>query len=103
MSAPILRLAARRDIRAAAIRYRQDGGPGVAERFVAAVEQAVAHLVHHPEAGSPAWQDRLQRSGLRAWPVKGFPYLIFYRLRGRQPDILRVLHTARDIPKGFHE
>ena len=40
---------------------------------------------------------------LRSWPVRGFPYLVFYAERGDRIDILRLLHTARDIPESLRE
>ena len=103
MTGTILRLAARRDIESAARWYVQEAGYNVALRFTAAAEDAVTHLLDHPEAGAPSWQYRLQRDGLRAWPLKGFPYLVFYRVKGGRPDILRVLHAARDIPARFRD
>ena len=36
--------------------------------------------------------------GLRSWPVKPYPYLVFYMMARRQVDVWRVLHLRRDIP-----
>jgi toxin ParE1/3/4 len=36
--------------------------------------------------------------GLRAWPMKKHPFVIFYVERADHIDIWRVQHGARDIP-----
>lgn len=35
------------------------------------------------------------RAALRIWWVRGFPYLLFYRLAEPRPRVLRILHGAR--------
>ncbi|MGB8149528.1 MAG: type II toxin-antitoxin system RelE/ParE family toxin [Azonexus sp.] len=35
---------------------------------------------------------------LRFWPLKRFPYLVFYVERESHIDVWRVLHGKRDIP-----
>jgi len=37
-------------------------------------------------------------TGLRIWPVKGFPQLALYSESEGGVIILRVLHSARDLP-----
>jgi toxin ParE1/3/4 len=34
----------------------------------------------------------------RFWSLRGFPYLLVYDAGATPPRILRVLHTARDLP-----
>jgi toxin ParE1/3/4 len=34
----------------------------------------------------------------RFWSLRGFPYLLVYNAATVPPRILRVLHTARDLP-----
>ena len=42
--------------------------------------------------------------GIRMWPVGGFEkYLIFYQEIPNRIEILRVLHSARDIESIFEE
>jgi toxin ParE1/3/4 len=41
--------------------------------------------------------------GLRSWPLKRFPQLIFYIERADHIDVWRVLHGERDIPAWMHE
>lgn len=89
---------AQADIELAARCYLDAARLPVAERFVAAVEAAVAHAVAHPDAGSARYARILGRPGLRFWPVKGFPYLVFHRAAGDRLDVWRVLHAVRDMP-----
>lgn len=53
--------------------------------FVTAVERAVKDITSAPRAGANA------SDGVRWWPVRRFPYMVFYRLG---PDELRVLAIA---------
>lgn len=99
----IRRQLARTDIEQAAVYYLESAGLAAAERFVAAVEAAVANAATHPEAGSARYAQPLDRPGLRFWPLKGFPYLVFYRDTGDHFDVWRVLHAERDIPAWLRE
>jgi hypothetical protein len=36
--------------------------------------------------------------GLRSWPLRRFPYLIFFIEREEHIDVWRMLHDQRDIP-----
>lgn len=67
-------------------------------KFINALERAYAHVSRQPAAGSPRIGEELDLPGLRCWPVKGFPYLVFYRETDTHVDVWRVLHTARDLP-----
>lgn len=99
----VRRRLARTDIERAAAYYFDHAGLAVAERFVEAVEGAVAHAAAHPDAGSARYAQTVERAGLRFWPVKGFPYLVFYRDAGGWLDVWRVLHAERDIPAWLRE
>lgn len=99
----VLSARARRDLREATGWYRQEGGGPLALRWVAAVKQALGHIGVHPNAGSPRYAIELQIEGMRCWPVKGFPYLIFYLEREHQIDVGRVLHGLRDVPTRIGE
>ena len=48
--------------------------------------------------GATRYADLLKLRDLRFWPIKDFPYLIFYLERDAHIDIWRVLHAYRDIP-----
>lgn len=99
----IRRQIARTDIEQAAVYYLETAGLPVAERFVAAIEAAAAHAATHPEAGSARYAQALDRHGVRFWPLKGFPYLVFYLDADDHLDVWRVLHAERDIPAWLRE
>ena len=72
--------------------------PALALRFVDALEQACRHSQKRPATGSPRYAHELDIPGLRCWPLKRFPYLVFYSERSDAIEIWRVLHGRRDIP-----
>ncbi len=68
-----------------------------AERFLDAVEEAVALLQVNPIAGSPRAFRSSRAGGLRCWSPTGFPNpLLFYRATEEHIEIVRLLHGARD-------
>jgi len=69
-----------------------------AERFLEAVQRATDMLYSMPGAGAPKMLENPSLSGLRSWPVRGFPAMrIYYIHRGDELRIIRVLHGKRDI------
>lgn len=98
-SKPVLpRAQATRDAEDAIGYYRREGSAKTALAFVNALEQAFAHIARHPAGGNPRYGHELNLPGLRAWQVKGYPYLIFYVEGGRLIEVWRILHGERDIP-----
>lgn len=89
---------ARRDVEAIARFYAREAGSDVALGFTAAFRSAVDLLRTFPESGSTRFAAVTGIENLRALPLKGYPYLIFYRFDGTTVLILRILHTSRDIP-----
>ena len=68
------------------------------ERFLDAVQTATEALCRMPGAGAPKILDNPSLSGLRSWPVSGFPAMrIYYIHSGDDLRIIRVLHGKRDI------
>lgn len=94
----VLRAAARRDIHNAVGHYLEAAGSETAMRFVDGVEAALRHIAANPESGSPRYGHELNLPGLHSWPVRPYPYLVFYMTVPRQVDVWRVLHLRRDIP-----
>lgn len=88
----------RDEVRAIALRYADEAGEDVARRFLRGFRAAVDHIRNNPSAGSPRFRDATGIGDLRVWPIRGFPYLVFYRDAEEGPLILRILHGARDIP-----
>jgi toxin ParE1/3/4 len=74
--------------------YRDN--PAAARRFLAAVDQALAMLLNLPGIGAPRHHGKIE--GLRMGRVRGFgKYLIFYREIADGIEVIRVLHSSRDI------
>ena len=92
------RLQAQRDIHDAVDYYVEEGAGPAALAFVDALEQAFAQLGRHPGIGSLRYAHELGLPGLRCWPLRRYPYVIFYVEREDHVDVWRVLHAGRDIP-----
>ena len=88
---------AMRDLADARAYYRQEA-PQVLVDFALTVDSELSHLRRHPDTGSPRYGLQLGIPGLRSWPVKKFPYMIFYRVEDTRIVVLRVLHQSTDIP-----
>jgi len=93
-----LRRAAAADIDSTVDYLAVHASPAVAARFIDSTEAAIGHLSRHPHHGTLRFSYELDIPGLRAWPLRGFPYLVFYVERDDELDVWRVLHTRRDIP-----
>lgn len=78
--------------------YLREGGRTPAARFVAALEDAYTHIRRFPATGSSRYAEELGIAGLRFWPLKKFPYLVFYIERQDCVDVLELLHDHQDIP-----
>lgn len=99
----IPREAAHRDVDEAVEYYLAEGSEQAALGFIDALEQAYGHIGRHPATGSPRYAHELDLPGLRVWPLKRYPYLVFYVEREDHIDVWRVLHSQRDIPAWMHE
>lgn len=70
----------------------------VADRFLAAVDDAFETLRENPGLGATRGFRAPQLRDLRTWRVRGFEnWLVFYRVTDKAVEILRVLHGARDL------
>jgi toxin ParE1/3/4 len=97
------RQAAGRDVDEAVAYYLKEGSEQVALRFIDALERAYTHISRHPETGSLRYAHALDLPGLRVWPLKGYPHLVFYVERDDRIDVWRVLHGHRDLPEWLRE
>lgn len=88
----VLRAAARRDVDDAVDHCLVGAGRKTALRFISRVKEALLDVSMSTEAGSPRYGHELNLPGLRCWPVRSFPYLIFYMTARGQVDVWRVLH-----------
>lgn len=91
------------DVEQAIEHYLREGGAAVALGFVDELERAYRHIACHPATGSPRYAHQLAFADLRFWRVARFPYLVFYVERADDVDVLRVLHSQRDIPAWMNE
>ena len=106
----VLRASARRDVDEVVARYLEEAGADVALGFIDALEGVFRHIADHPrqiadhpDSGSPRYGQELNLPGLRSWPVKAHPHVVFYMTGGGLIDVWRVLHGRRDIPAGLRE
>jgi toxin ParE1/3/4 len=68
--------------------------PSAARDTVLRIQAAAAQLAEHPFLGRPG-----RVKGTREFFVIGTSYLIAYRVKGDEVQILRVLHGARQWPQ----
>ena len=99
----IPRALASRDVDQAIDHYLDEGGERVGLGFIDALEKAYRHIARHPASEAPRYAQELDLPGLRAWPLKRYPYLVFYVERDDHIDVWRVLHSQRDLPAWMRE
>lgn len=87
----------------AALEYYLVEAPNVAERFIAALEKAVAQIERQPGIGSPRYGHELGIPMLRHWSRSRFPYALFYIEHDDHLDLIRVVHMSRDIPSSLRD
>jgi len=93
----IIREAAKRDV-AKQWDYLRERNPDAAERYVAAVQAMFERLLATPGMGPLREYGNPTLSGMRMKSVADFnKYLIFYRPVDDGIEIIRVLHSARNI------
>jgi len=76
--------------------YIARDNPEAAARVIIAIQAAVERLSNHPSMGRPG-----RVPGTRELVVSGTPYIIPYRVRGEEVQILRVFHGARKWSRRF--
>jgi toxin ParE1/3/4 len=93
------RAAAGEDVDRAIDDYLRDASAATALGFIDALEKAYRHISRAPGSGSPRYAHELDIPGLRSWPLRGYPHIVFYVERVDHIDVWRVLHGERDIPE----
>jgi plasmid stabilization system protein ParE len=76
--------------------YADAAGTNTADRLLREIHRAVTIVEGHPMAGRS--RDEVEPE-LRSIAAK--PFVVFYRLRDQQPQIVRVLDMRRDIESAF--
>jgi len=100
VTAPPFTPAAERDLQAAAGWIARDN-PTSAEALLRAALTAARRSRDRPGMGRVRADLALAR--YRLWPLRGFRYLLVY---GTAPDpahVVRIVHTARDLPAALHD
>lgn len=99
----IPRALAREDVDRAIAYYLEQEADKAALGLIDALEHAYKQLSRHPQSGSNRYAHELDLPGLRFWPLKRFPYVVFYMERPSHIEIWRVLHGMRDIPSWLQD
>src|SRR3546814_14160876 len=93
-----LRRLAADDVEAAVDHLLAEATAGDAARFVDSVERALGHVGRKPPSGSLRFSHELDIPELRAWPLAGFPTLVFSVERDGEMDVWRISPPRRDSP-----
>lgn len=82
--------------------YFAEENPDLADRFLSAAELAFERLAELPLLGKARDFEAPRLTGLRMWPIPGFErHLIFYLPMPGGIEVVRVLHSARDLAAIF--
>jgi plasmid stabilization system protein ParE len=69
-----------------------------AERVEAAIYEACSFVAHAPLSGRV--RKNLTNRPVRFWTIQRFPnYIVVYRPDTRPLQVIRILHSKRDIPR----
>lgn len=98
MAKPVrLRQLAAADLDDASEHYRLQAGEQTALDFIDAVERGITRIRRSPHVGSLRFAYEFAIPDLRAWPLRRFPYVVFYIVTDDEIDVWRILHTRRDV------
>lgn len=89
---------AQRDIDEAVDYYLREAGVEAAMGLIDSIQKAYLHLSRYPQTGSSRYAHELDLPGLRMWPLRRYPFLVFLLEQPDALDIWRVLNSQRDIP-----
>ena len=76
----------------------EEGSEQAALGFISEIEMAYTKLAKHPAMRSPRYAYELDLPGLRSWPLKRYPHLVFYVEKADHVEVWRVINGARNIP-----
>ena len=80
-----------------AVMFYAGAGIEVADRFLKDVEDVITRIEKMPGMGSSRFAYELGIPNIRTYSLHHFQYLIFYFERDRYIDLVRVMHSHRDI------
>jgi plasmid stabilization system protein ParE len=81
----------------ALLAYVARENPAAGQRIAARIDEIRDFLGRNPHAGY-----KLSRGRLRRFPVRPFPYLIYFEASGQTVRIIRIRHAAQ-YRRAFHE
>jgi toxin ParE1/3/4 len=74
--------------------YANIASPEIADTMLTDIDAAASLIIENPTG----WRERPELiRGIRALPVT--PYILFYRIAHKRPEIVRILHGRRNIAK----
>ena len=76
--------------------YIASDNPHAARAVVRQIRDAIALLAENPALGRPG-----RVTGTRELVINQTRYLVPYRVRGNNVEILRIFHTSRKLPKSW--
>ena len=85
---------AERDLDDIAAYIAQDSPAAAVRVMLELIDQVESLLVKHPAIGGPG-----RVLGTRELVIGGLPYIVPYRVREKDIEILRILHTSRRWPE----
>ena len=71
----------------------EHGGPTAARGAALAIFEEVSVLAQFPEAGRTG-----RKHDTRELVIARFPYVVIYRLRNENVEVLRILHSSQKWP-----
>ena len=81
---------ANRDVDEAIVYYLSESSDELPLEFVDALERAYRHISRHAASGSSRYAVELNLPGLRSWPLRRFPHIVFYIETKGCIDVWRV-------------
>ena len=91
------RAIARRDVAESLEYHLSEGGEKAAFGFIDELQRAYQLIARNPSTASSRYAHELNIPGLRSWPLKRYPHLVFFIERADHIDVWRVLDGKRDI------
>jgi toxin ParE1/3/4 len=80
----------------AAARWIANNNPDAARALRDAVARAAERIGEHPQIG--VVRAHLLRPVFRFLVLSGFPYIIIHNAERSPPEIVAIVHTARNLP-----
>jgi len=68
-----------------------------ARGFTRAVDDALIRIGRHPEIGTLRLE--LAPAPVRFWSIPRYRYVVVYDAASAPPQVLRIVHAARDLPE----